>query len=682
MNKSFLQVIGFGTMAVNILLMMAATILEKLYGSYTAFSWVYHNPVFFVLWAITAVCGLYSLSSMKGLFTKCIHVAFTLILGGAFLTHVTGEEGNVRLPKGETVTTWTREDGSEEALPCPLVLERFEIERYSGSEAAADYKSFVEADGRKLEISMNHIARISGYRFFQSRFEKNASILSINHDPWGIGVTYTGYALLLLSLIGYFFQRGTTFRKHLNKLLALVFLLLLPSVKGLAQNQPKVLPKDVADAFEELYVYYNDRVVPFETMARDYTLKAYGKTHWKDYTATQVVTGWLFYYDWWKDVPFKVKAKDRGTPREAEKSYIVQQVASGDAWKLYPIADSTGHVKWYNSNEMLPQEVVEDYDRWVFIRKVMDLVERSVRAEDWAEVTHIVEKIGAYQKKEAAEILPSPVKVRAEKLYNRLMRPMVPFMFSITLGLILFVLLGIRLSRGKELPYGVSKASALIALVLLLYLTLTLGLRWYVSGHAPFAGSYSVMMLMAWLSALGICLLWKRFPMVLPMGFLIGGFTMLMASMSGANPQITHLMPVLQSPLLSLHVLAMMLSYTLFGMVAFTGILGLVVPVRAAIRLRDMSLVILFPAVFLLITGTFLGAVWANISWGTYWSWDPKETWALITFLVYSYALHADHIRFLRHPRTFHAFCALAFLMVLVTYFGVNLVLGGMHAYA
>ena len=682
MNKSFLQVIGFGTMAVNILLMMAATILEKLYGSYTAFSWVYHNPVFFVLWAITAACGLYSLSSMKGLFTKCIHVAFTLILGGAFLTHVTGEEGHVRLPKGETVTTWTREDGSEEALPCPLVLERFEIERYSGSEAAADYKSFVEADGRKLEISMNHIARISGYRFFQSRFEENASILSINHDPWGIGVTYTGYALLLLSLIGYFFQRGTTFRKHLNKLLALVFLLLLPSVKGLAQNQPKVLPRDVADAFEELYVYYNDRVVPFETMARDYTLKAYGKTHWKDYTATQVVTGWLFYYDWWKDVPFKVKAKDRGTPREAEKSYIVRQVASGDDWKLYPIADSTGHVRWYNSNEMLPQEVVEDYDRWVFIRKVMDLVERSVRAEDWAEVTHIVEKIGAYQKKEAAEVLPSPVKVRAEKLYNRLMRPMVPFMLSITLGLILFVLLGIRLSRGKELPYGVSKASALIALVLLLYLTLTLGLRWYVSGHAPFAGSYSVMMLMAWLSALGICLLWKRFPMVLPMGFLIGGFTMLMASMQGANPQITHLMPVLQSPLLSLHVLAMMLSYTLFGMVAFTGILGLVVPVRAAIRLRDMSLVILFPAVFLLITGTFLGAVWANISWGNYWSWDPKETWALITFLVYSYALHADHIRFLRHPRTFHAFCALAFLMVLVTYFGVNLILGGMHAYA
>ena len=184
------------------------------------------------------------------------------------------------------------------------------------------------------------------------------------------------------------------------------------------------------------------------------------------------------------------------------------------------------------------------------------------------------------------------------------------------------------------------------------------------------------------LSTLGVTILWKRFPLVLPIGYLLAGFTMLMASMQGANPQITHLMPVLQSPLLSLHVLSMMLSYTLLGMVAFTGILGLVVPVRASIRLRDMSMVILFPAVFLLITGTFLGAVWANISWGTYWSWDPKETWALITFLVYAYALHSDHFRFLRSPRVFHAFCALAFLMVLITYFGVNLILGGMHAYA
>lgn len=198
----------------------------------------------------------------------------------------------------------------------------------------------------------------------------------------------------------------------------------------------------------------------------------------------------------------------------------------------------------------------------------------------------------------------------------------------------------------------------------------------------PFSGSYSVMMLMAWLSSLVMCLLWKRYPLVLPLGFLLAGFTMLMASMAGANPRISHVMPVLQSPLLSIHVLSMMLSYTLLGMVALNGIMGLIVPKEASLRLKDVSLVVLYPAVFLLVFGTFIGAVWANISWGNYWGWDPKETWALITFMVYSFALHGTILRPFRNPRFFHWFCIAAFVCVLVTYFGVNLLLGGMHSYS
>ena len=166
-----------------------------------------------------------------------------------------------------------------------------------------------------------------------------------------------------------------------------------------------------------------------------------------------------------------------------------------------------------------------------------------------------------------------------------------------------------------------------------------------------------------------------------PLGFLLAGFTMLMASLSSANPQITHLMPVLQSPLLSIHVLSMMMSYTLFGLAALNGIMGLVVPAGRE-TLRDVSLVVLYPGIFLLIFGTFLGAVWANISWGSYWAWDPKETWALITILVYSFALHGRSLKFFRNPIFFHIYAILAFLSVLVTYFGVNLILGGMHAYA
>jgi ABC-type transport system involved in cytochrome c biogenesis permease subunit len=166
------------------------------------------------------------------------------------------------------------------------------------------------------------------------------------------------------------------------------------------------------------------------------------------------------------------------------------------------------------------------------------------------------------------------------------------------------------------------------------------------------------------------------------MGFILAGFTMLVASLAGSNPQITHLMPVLQSPLLSIHVLCMMVSYTLFGLVALNGIMGLLMPLEASAKLRDVSLVILYPAVFILTTGTFIGAVWANISWGNYWSWDPKETWALITMLIYAAMLHSSTMSRFSKPRFFHAYSVAAIIAVLITYFGVNLVLGGMHAYA
>ena len=141
-------------------------------------------------------------------------------------------------------------------------------------------------------------------------------------------------------------------------------------------------------------------------------------------------------------------------------------------------------------------------------------------------------------------------------------------------------------------------------------------------------------------------------------------------------------MPVLRSPLLFLRMFPIMVSYALFGVLALLGFAGLLVRKDVSERLRNVSRVILCPAVFLLTFGTFLGAVWANISWGNYWAWDPKETWALVTLLVYSFPLHGKALKAFDNPRFFHAFTLAAFLCVLVTYFGVNLLLGGMHSYA
>lgn len=689
--------LSFGTMAVLITAMMAATVLEKLSGTPAAFRWVYHHPLFIVLWGVAALSGLVYLVQRgvpRKLFTMGLHAAFVVILAGALTTHLTGESGEMHLRLDETSASFRQDGGGEVSLPFRLRLDNFVIETYSGSRAAADYRSQVTVlpEGISATISMNNILKYKGYRFYQADFDEDrmGSVLAVSHDPWGIGLTYAGYLLLLVCMVGFFFQKDSAFRAVLKRVaqasaMVLVFLLSQPGAdaKRLPGDTPKVLPKEVAASFGDLYVYYNDRVCPFSTLSREYTLKAYGKAGWNGFTPDQVVTGWLFYYDWWRVVPFKVKARERGTAREKEKDYIQRSVASGDALKLYPLADSTGTVSWYGAQDMLPPEVLDNEELWVFIRKVMDVVEESVRAEDWDEVIRLTGKIRAYQEKTAGAVLPSPSKVKAERLWGRLSRPMVPFMASITLGIVLFILSGIWLSRGKRTPRWLLHAVAGLALLLWVYLTLAIGLRWYVSGHGPFAGSYNVMMLMAWLSSLAMLLLYRRFPLIEPLGLLLAGFTMLQASMAGSNPQITHLMPVLQSPLLSIHVLSMMVSYTLLGLVALNGIMGVVVrATQARERLRDVSLLILYPAVFLLTFGTFLGAVWANISWGSYWGWDPKETWALITLLVYAAALHGGSLKAFRNPKFFHWFTIFAFLSVLVTYFGVNLLLGGMHAYS
>ena len=157
------------------------------------------------------------------------------------------------------------------------------------------------------------------------------------------------------------------------------------------------------------------------------------------------------------------------------------------------------------------------------------------------------------------------------------------------------------------------------------------------------------------------------------------GFCLLVAMMSGSNPPVTNLMPVLSSPLLCLHVAVIMMSYALFFFLMMIGVAGLI-----SSKFQDsgfkLGKTLLYPAVFLLALGIIIGALWANISWGNYWTWDPKEVWALITLIVYAFPLHPS-LKISRNPKRFFLYCTLAFLSVIITYFGVNLLLGGLHAY-
>lgn len=177
-------------------------------------------------------------------------------------------------------------------------------------------------------------------------------------------------------------------------------------------------------------------------------------------------------------------------------------------------------------------------------------------------------------------------------------------------------------------------------------------------------------------------LIQKKFPIILAFGPLISSFCLLVAMLGGSSSQLTPLMPVLQSPLLSIHVMTVMCAYALFALQMLLGIYAFGAPNSNLERITALSQLLLYPAVFLLTIGIFLGAVWANVSWGNYWSWDPKESWALITLMVYAVPLHKSSISRFRSTRFYHIYMICAFLAVIITYFGVNYLLGGMHSYA
>ena len=179
-------------------------------------------------------------------------------------------------------------------------------------------------------------------------------------------------------------------------------------------------------------------------------------------------------------------------------------------------------------------------------------------------------------------------------------------------------------------------------------------------------------------------LLTSPFPVIKAFGPVVSSFCLLVAVLASGSPQVTQLMPVLQSPLLAVHVFFVMMSYSIIAVMTLIAVrcLSLRRFTSEAERMTALSQLLLYPAVAFLAVGIFTGAVWANVSWGSYWSWDPKETWALITLMVYAVPLHQSSLWQSRKPQSYHWFVLLSFLSVLMTYFGVNHFLSGMHSYA
>lgn len=741
---------AFSLLGILLLILTIATILEKIYDTDFVNEYIYSSVPFVILWGVTAITSLLYIIKSKLHRQPVIfllHLSLLFILAGAFTTWIYGEQGTMRVRQGEQQTSFTDSKGISHQLPFSITLNQFEIIYYKGTLAPMDFISHISVADKDChrqiqgKVSMNHIFSYQHYRFYQSGYSEDneGSVFSVSHDPYGIGITYAGYTLLLLSTVFFFFSPQSRFRQLLkspllHRSLTVILLLFAFSLNSnfLKANSPspKVLPREVAEHFGDLYILYNNRICPLQTFARDFTIKLYGSSSYKGLTPEEVLTGWLFYYDSWKNEPIiRIKSNEarklleiegnyarlkdyistineyklekmmnhirsgeqvtdkRGIEEADEKFNIINLVCTGAMMKIFPCRNIAGKtLEWYSQSDQLPQDM--DNDKWVFIRKSMSYVNEMIVMKKYNDACLLLEKIKKYQQKECDGLLPADNKFKAEKIYNQFDYSKSVAMACICIGLICFIYYCHCMASQKR-----TSRKAIIILNILLwivftYLSAAICLRGYVSNHLPLSNGFETMQFMAWCTLLLTFLLQRKFAMLLPFGFLLCGLTLMVSMLGESNPQITQLMPVLQSPLLSIHVVVIMIAYSLLAFIMLNGVTAVILhqsqkECKEQIeRLQIISQIILYPAIFLLAIGIFIGAVWANVSWGRYWGWDPKEVWALITMLVYALALHPRSLPWFHRTMFFHVFCITAFITVLITYFGVNFLLGGMHSYA
>lgn len=512
--------------------------------------------------------------------------------------------------------------------------------------------------------------------------------------------------------------------------------ILAASIPGFASTAPRHLPADVAYTFCDLQVLYNGRICPLHTLARDFTVRLTGKSSYRGLTAEQVFTGWIFHFTSWRGekmirlkgsaasnllgidgshaalsdffdesgeyilrhyVTFdsssdslntlsRVSEADRKCITDAhEKFSIFQMLYAGQLLKIFPLRSSSGNVMWYSPGDNLPIDT--DNDKWIFVKKSLDYAHELVATRNYEALSAMLLKIAKFQHDEAQEVMPSRFRIAVENFYNRYHSTTIFFSFAMSVGLILLIVTFTLMARRRQVPSRVSRPMLACGIISLTYLSLIFAMRWIIGAHIPLSSGYDTLLFMALLIAIATFALRHRYEPLLPLGLLLCGMVMLAAHIGEKSPQITPLMPVLNSPLLSIHVAVIMMSYALFALIMLNSAAALALHhfthsfsdwvEKSALAGR----IVLYPAVFLLTAGIFIGAVWANVSWGRYWGWDPKEVWALITMLIYATTLHSRSLHCFNRPVFFHWFAMLAFLSVLFTYFGVNYFLGGLHSY-
>ncbi len=639
-------------------------------------------------------------------------------------------------------------------LPFTLKLNDFQMEKYPGSDSPSSFASELtlidkeKSVNRNVRVFMNNTLNYRGYKFFQSSYDQDeaGTVLSVNADALGTSVTYLGYSLLALGFILALFSKNSRFQiliqrlKQYSKPAALLAFTLMFMNLGYVRagtSELSSIPKlDQAfvDDFSRLWIQGSEeRIEPVSTLASEILRKVSRQSEFEDRSAEEVMFGLYLHPELWRNVPLvyvtndqlkgllgvterrvplttffdekgayklmdQVKAAFAKMPafrnvfeKELinldERVNICFMVINGDMFSLFP--GRTKADKWLAVGSSPVGLASADS---LFINRGFQLLKESLNGQGGVNSRQILASIAAYQLKNAGAYLPSESKKSVEIFYNSFNPFKRVFPLYLLVGFTLLCVFFVNIFRQKKM--GTKSQMVFTMLIVLGFLVHTFGLvlRWYISGHAPWSNGYESMVYVAWAAMLAGVIFGRKYPMVIGTAAMLSGITLFVAHLNWMNPEITHLVPVLNSYWLMIHVAVITASYGFLGMSAFIGLLVLILYCISntgnsknvkgiVLQLTTISELSITIGLYMLTIGTFLGGVWANESWGRYWGWDSKETWALVTVVVYSFVAHMRMIPSLKGIYNYNIASVMAFSSVLMTYFGVNYYLSGMHSY-
>jgi len=576
--------------------------------------------------------------------------------------------------------------------------------------------------------------------------DEEGTILSVNHDMAGIIVTYTGYSILIIFILLSLFNKksvfhtvdGRNWNSFLRRSVTTIFFLVIFSGLNSISAQRLIPDKGCSEEFGKVLVQdQRGRTKPLIILSSDILRKVARENKFEGLTPMQVFMGIYLDFSTWRDVSLiKVSNKelqrligirsnyasfsnlispagggtykltnevnhayslapaertkfDKEVMKVDERVNIVYMIYTGNFLKIFPLKD--GSKNWGSPGEALEYAISKEDS--VYLSNIIPTFAETMQTRNIATVKKITESVINYQERFTEYDLPPESRIKAELLYYKLRIFERLFPFYSAVGLIMLAGLIIMVIKGREQSGWFIVSSGYLLLAGFIFHTLGLGLRWYISGHSPMSNGYESMIFISWVTLLAGFIFSRKSAFTLSATALLASFALMAGHLSFMDPEITNLVPVLKSYWLTLHVSVITGSYGFLGLGAILGIITMILITlsnrknleRISVTIDDLTAInyrTLVLGLYFLTAGTFLGAVWANESWGRYWGWDPKETWSLITIVVYTLVIHSRHIPGMKDIFTFNLLSLFAFSSVLMTYFGVNYYLSGLHSYA